>query len=64
MQLPPTMYCYRLMKALYGLKLSPREWYNNMNAFLLSIHFKMIYCNKGERWSSALYHTYTFNNKA
>jgi len=29
-----------LTKALYGLKQSPREWYNNMNAFIHEIHFK------------------------
>jgi hypothetical protein len=37
------MNCCRLKKALHGLKQSPIEWYNNMNSFLLSIHFKRLY---------------------
>jgi len=34
---------FRLKKALYGLKQSPRKLYNNINASLLSIHFKRLY---------------------
>jgi len=43
MPLPGGMNCFRLKKALYGLKQSPREWYNNMNVFLLFIHFRRLY---------------------
>jgi len=38
----PDHNCFRLRKALYGLKQSPREWYNNVNFFLLQIHFKRL----------------------
>ena len=34
--------CFRLKRALYGLKQSPREWYNNVNTFLHSIGFKRL----------------------
>ena len=38
---------YKLRKSLYGLKQSPREWYANMDAFLMSHKFKRCkyYCN-------------------
>ena len=31
-----------MLRALYGLKQSPREWYSNINAFLQKIHFKRL----------------------
>ena len=34
--------CLRLNRALYGLKQSPREWYNNINGFLQSLAFKRL----------------------
>ncbi|GKG27857.1 retrovirus-related pol polyprotein from transposon TNT 1-94, partial [Tanacetum coccineum] len=30
---------YKLKKALYGLKLAPRAWYNMLSSFLISQHF-------------------------
>jgi hypothetical protein len=30
----------RLLKALYGLKQAPKLWHDNINEFLLSLHFK------------------------
>ena len=38
-ELAPGCNCFQLRKALYGLKQSPREWYNNINAFLVSLSF-------------------------
>jgi len=34
--------CFMLRKALYELKQSPREWYNNVNFFLHQINFKRL----------------------
>jgi len=36
------MNCFRLQRALYGLKQSPREWYNNINTYLYCIGFKRL----------------------
>jgi len=36
------MNCFRLKKALYGHKQSPREWYNNINTFLQQIKFQRL----------------------
>ena len=40
--LPHGMTCFRLIRALYGLKQSPREWYNNINSFLHRTNFKRL----------------------
>jgi hypothetical protein len=32
--------CYKLHKALYGLRTSPRAWYNHLNKFITSLGFK------------------------
>ena len=34
--------CIRLNRALYGLKQSPREWYEQINAYLQSLSFKRL----------------------
>jgi len=34
--------CLRLNRALYGLKQSPREWYENINGFLQTMGFKRL----------------------
>ena len=39
---PPNMNCFRLKKALYGLKRSPRERYNKINTFLQQVKFKRL----------------------
>ena len=38
----PGCNCIRLNKVLYGLKQSPREWYDNINNFLQSLNFKRL----------------------
>ena len=35
----PSLVC-KLKNSLYGLKRAPREWYSNMDAFLLSQNFQ------------------------
>ena len=35
----PSLVC-KLKKSLYGLKQDPREWYSNMDAFLVSQNFQ------------------------
>ena len=40
--LPPGMNCFKLKRALYGLKQSPREWYNNIDTFLQKVGFKRL----------------------
>ena len=32
--------CYKLHRALYGLRTSQRAWYNHLNKFILSLGFK------------------------
>ena len=48
-------YVYRLDKALYGLKLAPRAWYETLAQFLLESGFQrgtidktLFYLNKGK----------------
>ena len=37
--------CIRLKKALFGLKQSPREWYDNLSYFLISIAFVKLHAD-------------------
>ena len=40
-------YVYKLQRALYGLKQSPREWNNTLNAFMIGeCGFKQLQCEK------------------
>jgi len=40
--IPPGMDCFRLKRAIYGLKQAPMELYNMINGFLHSIRFKLL----------------------
>ena len=43
----PEGYVYKLQRALYGLKQSPREWNNTLNAFMIGeCGFKQLQCEK------------------
>ncbi len=37
--LPPG-HCFKLKKALYGLRSSPRSWWKHLHKFIKSLHFK------------------------
>jgi hypothetical protein len=36
----PDGYCFRLLKALYGLRSSPRSWWKHLNKFIKTLNFK------------------------
>jgi hypothetical protein len=36
----PTGYCFKLLKALYGLRSSPRLWWKHLDKYIKSLHFK------------------------
>ena len=36
----PEGYCFKLLKALYGLRSSPRSWWKHLDKFIKSLHFK------------------------
>jgi hypothetical protein len=36
----PIGYCFKLLKALYGLRSSPRLWWKHLDKYIKSLHFK------------------------